>query len=237
MQPMQSKSVDVVGVINIALASVYGALGNMVDASDFIDGIYVCIHTPYKPMKHFACVAYMPNLVRVFVCGTDLVVTHEVDIQVVVFCHTCAKMSGLYAHIVCWLYGLHLQCGSSNCSVINGKYLYSACCPHHIIHASYIIWHIFVYTYPIHLVKYIAYRYNLVSIFVPDTFGKNVWSRYCSLLLGIYMQKCWVYIAILHDGSFIWIFNVVDILANWYMLIIWSEVCELCIGSMSHGLL
>ena len=47
----------------------------MVDATEFLCDIYIGISPPYMHVKWFDYVAYMPNLVGVFVCGTYLAIT------------------------------------------------------------------------------------------------------------------------------------------------------------------
>ena len=56
---------------------VYSATCHIVDGSDFICDICICIHLQYKPMKYLA---YKPTLLNMFVSGTDLVRTCEIYI-------------------------------------------------------------------------------------------------------------------------------------------------------------
>ena len=51
----------------------------MVDFSNFIYGTSVCIHVPYKPIRFMA---YIPNLVAIFVERTYLTMPYEVCIAV-----------------------------------------------------------------------------------------------------------------------------------------------------------
>ena len=50
--------------------------------------------------------------------NTYLAITLEVYIAVGFFKLICAKMLGLYAHLICWLCDLDMQCSSNICSVI-----------------------------------------------------------------------------------------------------------------------
>ena len=72
----------------------------MIDTSDFICGTYIYIHTLYMLIRYLA---YMPNLVGIFVLGNYFSITFEVDITVgCVVVHIYAKISGLHAHIAWW---------------------------------------------------------------------------------------------------------------------------------------
>ena len=55
---------------------VYSAPCCMVHVNDFICGTYICIHLPCLPIKYLA---YIPNLVGIFVSGT-YVIKYETDI-------------------------------------------------------------------------------------------------------------------------------------------------------------
>ena len=71
--------------IYIYIKYVYSAHCHMVDYSDFICATYMCIHFPYMSIKYLEYMAYMPNVVDIFVSSTYLAVTSEVCNHLVVF--------------------------------------------------------------------------------------------------------------------------------------------------------
>ena len=56
--------------------------------------------------------AYMPNLVGIYVSSKYLAITWEVYIAFGCFLAHGCKMLGLYTHLICWLCDLYMQCGS-----------------------------------------------------------------------------------------------------------------------------
>ena len=58
------------------MSNVYNAPCHMAGASDFICGTCICIHSPYMPTKY---VAYMSTFLGLFVFGTYLAITCQVD--------------------------------------------------------------------------------------------------------------------------------------------------------------
>ena len=90
----------------IYVKCVYNASCCMVDCSDVICGIYMCLHLPYKPIIYLAYIAYMDTCIS----SKHLAVTCKVCIAVGWFlAHMCTNV-GLYAHLTCWWCDLHLQC-------------------------------------------------------------------------------------------------------------------------------
>ena len=67
---------------------------NMLCSSDFICGTYMWIHLPYKSIKYLA---YISNLMDIFVSDTHLAITW--DIYIAVGCdlaHICKKCGSIY---------------------------------------------------------------------------------------------------------------------------------------------
>ena len=58
---------------------------DIVYASDFMCGRYMCIHLPFMPIKYLAYIACMPKLVGIFVSCTYLAITCEVEITISCF--------------------------------------------------------------------------------------------------------------------------------------------------------
>ena len=73
----------------------------------------------------------MPNLVDT-ISSTYLVITGELC-TAVVLCHMHVKVVGLYVHLSCWHWDLHLQCGSHISAVIYSKYVNSHTGSGHLI--------------------------------------------------------------------------------------------------------
>ena len=47
---------------------VYNAPCCIVDGSNFINSIYICIHIPYVHVRYLVCIACMLSLIEIFVC-------------------------------------------------------------------------------------------------------------------------------------------------------------------------
>ena len=76
---------------------VYSAHCHMVDCSDVIFGTYMCIHLPYRSLRYLAYMAYMPNLVGIFVSSTYLALTWEVHTTIgCVLSHMCKNIGSIY---------------------------------------------------------------------------------------------------------------------------------------------
>ena len=87
-------------------------------------GTYIWIHPLYKAIKYLACIAYMPNVVDIFISSTHLELTWEVCFEVGgILAHVCELLS-LYTHLACLPCDLHLKCGSHIFSVIYANYVY-----------------------------------------------------------------------------------------------------------------
>ena len=72
----------------------YSPPGHMVDASDFISGIYIHIHPPYIPLKDMV---YM-LVAGMFASGTYMTVTYEEDVAIVCVGYLYVEISDLYYH-------------------------------------------------------------------------------------------------------------------------------------------
>ena len=57
-------SSDICSVMSVKY--VYSAPCSFIDTSDFIYGIFMCIHPPYMHVKYLTHMSYMPNLVDIF---------------------------------------------------------------------------------------------------------------------------------------------------------------------------
>ena len=76
---------------------VYSAHCHMGDCIDFICGMYMHIHLPYKFMKYLTYMAYMSSLVGLFVPSTYLAVTWEVYIaDGCILAHMCKNVGSIY---------------------------------------------------------------------------------------------------------------------------------------------
>ena len=51
----------------------------VVNGSDVICGVYMCVHLPYNPIKYLA---YILSLFGIFVSGTYLRIVFEIDVAV-----------------------------------------------------------------------------------------------------------------------------------------------------------
>ena len=70
-------------------------------ASDFICGIYMYIYLLYMCVKYLAYLAYMPNLMDIFVSGIYLVIICVVEVAFsCVLVYVCI-MVALFAHKAC----------------------------------------------------------------------------------------------------------------------------------------
>ena len=54
----------------------------MVEVSDFLCSIYMCMHPPYTPISYLAKMSYIPNVKVIFVSGTYLAIICEVHDEV-----------------------------------------------------------------------------------------------------------------------------------------------------------
>ena len=87
--------------------------------------MYMCIHPLFR---HAKFLAYMPKLVGIFVFGTYLAITCEIEFAVDCAWAYIYKMLGLYTHVACWLCELYFECGSYIYSAIYIQYVYNAPC-------------------------------------------------------------------------------------------------------------
>ena len=68
----------------------------MVDWTDFICGMNMCIHLPYKFVQYFAHIAYLPNLVHIFVFSIYFAIPREVCTVVgCVLAHICKNVGAI----------------------------------------------------------------------------------------------------------------------------------------------
>ena len=86
----------VLSLVSLTLLSVHSVPGHLVDASDFLYGTCMHMHLPYVSIKYLA---YMPNLVGIFVSGRYLAIACEVDVVLRCILASMLKLLGPYAHI------------------------------------------------------------------------------------------------------------------------------------------
>ena len=70
----------------------------MVDVSDFLCGIYICIYPLFMYVKYLAYVAYMPSLVGIFVSGPHW---EKFEVEVAVGCilpHSYRNVGSTYSY-------------------------------------------------------------------------------------------------------------------------------------------
>ena len=78
--------------------------------------MHMHIHPVDMCIEYCEYMAYMPSLMGIFVSGSYLSITAEVEVAV------------LTIYLVCWPCELYLECDSHICSVICVKYVYNALC-------------------------------------------------------------------------------------------------------------
>ena len=107
---------------------------------------HVCTYIPHISHQIFGIYGIFSTFRGIFFPGT---------LQLVVFWHIYTKMMGLYAHEVCWLFELYLECGSLFFWLMYVKYACSGPC--YIVDASGFICGICMCIHPPYMhVKYLS---------------------------------------------------------------------------------